>query len=51
MSAKYFPSTWCSIKMSSPSGIWDHAVPVKLRVLQEWKTNSNYSEKGHLDGD
>lgn len=32
--AKCFPST----KMWSPSRVWDHAMPAKWKVLQEWKT-------------
>lgn len=49
--AKCFPFTWCSTKMWFPSGIWDRAMPAKGKVLQEWKTNNNYSEKGLLDWD
>lgn len=33
------------------SGIWDHAMPAKWKILQEWKTNNNYSERGLLDWD
>lgn len=51
--SEYEPSVFLphSTPLWSPSGIWDHAMPAKWKILQEWKTNNNYSEKGLLDWD